>query len=203
MGALDKAILFFNDMEKNGTEPNLVTFNTLLTALYSKGQFLDGESMWARMENKNIAPDLISYNARLQRMVLEKRIQDGIQLLAEMEEKAIKPNVDSYYILIEGFCEDGDLEQAKQWYYKLKDNEVNPNASIYRTLLPLYCEKGDFDSGLRLCKESFDNGLVFLAEEVQRVVDGLIEVSKIEEAKDLVALYNSHSIFKLKIPQST
>ncbi|KAL0542872.1 hypothetical protein IC582_017953 [Cucumis melo] len=201
MDALDKAILFFNDMEKNGMEPNLVTFNTLLTALYSKGQFLDGESMWARMENKNIAPDLISYNARLRRMVLEKRVQDGIDLLAEMEEKAIKPNLDSYYILIKGFCEDGDLEQAKKWYYKLKENEVNPNASIFRTLLPLLCEKGDFDSALQLCKESFGCGIVFLAEEVKRVVDGLAEISKIEEAKDLVELYNSHSIFKLKLPQ--
>ncbi|KAA0052739.1 pentatricopeptide repeat-containing protein [Cucumis melo var. makuwa] len=205
MDALDKAILFFNDMEKNGMEPDLVTFNTLLAALYRKGQFSDGESIWAMMESKNIAPNLISYNARLRGMVLEKRIQDGIELLAEMEEKEIKPDVYSYNILIKGFCEDGDLEEAKKWYDKLKESEVVPNASTYATLLSLLCEQGDFDFGLQLCKEAIDNGLVFHTAEVQRVVDGLAEDSKMEEANDLVELYNSNSKlkFKLKLPQNS
>ena len=205
MDALDKAILFFHDMEKNGMEPNLVTFNTLLTALYRKGQFFDGERVWATMENKNIAPDLVSYNARLRGMVLEKRIQDGIELLAKMEEKEIKPDVYSYNILIKGFCQDGDLEEAKKWYYKLKESEVDPIATTYRILLPLLCEQGDFDSGLQLCKEAIDKGFVFHTAEVQRVVNGLAEVSKIEEAKDLVELYNSKNNlkFKLKLPQNS
>uniref|UniRef100_A0A0A0KLB2 Pentacotripeptide-repeat region of PRORP domain-containing protein n=1 Tax=Cucumis sativus TaxID=3659 RepID=A0A0A0KLB2_CUCSA len=205
MDALDKAILFFHDMEKNGMEPNLVTFNTLLTALYRKGQFFDGERVWATMENKNIAPDLVSYNARLRGMVLEKRIQDGIELLAKMEEKEIKPDVYSYNILIKGFCQDGDLEEAKKWYYKLKESEVDPIATTYRILLPLLCEQGDFDSGLQLCKEAIDKGFVFHTAEVQRVVDGLAEVSKTEEAKDLVELYNSKNNlkFKLKLPQNS
>uniref|UniRef100_A0A0A0KK06 Pentacotripeptide-repeat region of PRORP domain-containing protein n=1 Tax=Cucumis sativus TaxID=3659 RepID=A0A0A0KK06_CUCSA len=205
MDDFDKAILFFNHMEKNGMEPDLVTFNTLLTALYRKGQFLDGESMWARMENKNIVPDLVSYNARLRGMVLDKRIQDGIELLAKMEEKEIKPDVHIYNTLITSFCKDGDLEEAKKWYYKLKESEVDPNATTYRTLLPLLCEKGDFDSGLQLCKEAINKRFVFHTAEVQRVVDGLAEVSKTEEAKDLVELYNSKNNlkFKLKLPQNS
>ncbi|XP_038882216.1 pentatricopeptide repeat-containing protein At1g55890, mitochondrial-like [Benincasa hispida] len=205
MDAFDKAILFFNATEKDGIEPNLITFNTLLTAFYRKGQFLDGESMWAMMGNKNIAPDIISYNARLQGMVLEKRIQEGIELLAEMEEKKIKPDVYSYNALIKGFCEDGDLEEAKKWYNKLKENEVTPNGSTCRALLPLLCEQGDFDFGLQLCKEAIDNRLVINVVEVQRVVDGLVEVSKVEEAKDFVELCNSNNYlnFKLEWPQTS
>lgn len=189
MDALDKAILFFNAMEKTGMEPDLVTFNTLLTAFYKRGQFLEGESVWGMMESKNIAPNIISYNARLQGMVQEKRIQEGIGLLAEMEEKKIEPDVHSYNALIKVFCEEGDLEEAKKWYNKLKENEITPNKSTYGTLLPFLCEQGDFEFGLQLCREAIDNQLFINVAEVQRVVDGLVEVSKIEEAKDLVELY--------------
>ncbi|CAK9320968.1 unnamed protein product [Citrullus colocynthis] len=205
MDALDKAILFFNAMEKTGMEPDLVTFNTLLTAFYKRGQFLEGESVWGMMESKNIAPNIISYNARLQGMVQEKRIQEGIGLLAEMEEKKIEPDVHSYKALIKGFCEDGDLEEAKKWYNKLKENEITPNKSIYGTLLPFLCEQGDFEFGLQLCREAIDNQLFINVAEVQRVVDGLVEVSKIEEAKDLVELCNSKNYlnFNLELPQTS
>lgn len=205
MDALDKAILFFNSMEKSGMEPDLVTFNTLLAAYYRKGQFLDGENMWSMMENKNIAPNLISYNVRLRGLIQENRMQEGIELLAEMEEKEIKPDVSSFNALIEGFCEAGNLEEAKKWYYKLKENEVTPNRSTYRTLLPLLCEQDDFDMSLELCKEAIDNRLVINVAEVQRVVDGLVKVSKIEEAKDLVELCNSNNYlnFKLELPQTS
>ncbi|XP_022977339.1 pentatricopeptide repeat-containing protein At1g55890, mitochondrial-like [Cucurbita maxima] len=206
MEAFDKAILFFNDMEKNGMEADLVTFNTLLTAYYRKGRFLDGERLWGVMVNKNIAPNLISYNARLRGMVLENRMQEGIGLVAEMEEKDIKPDAYSFNALIKGFCEDGDVEEAKKWYYKLKENEVTPNGITYRTLLPFLCEQGDFDLALELCKEAIDNHrLVINVAEVQRVVDGLVEVSKIEEAKDLVKLCNSNNYlnFKLDLPQTS
>ncbi|KAG6594645.1 Pentatricopeptide repeat-containing protein, partial [Cucurbita argyrosperma subsp. sororia] len=205
MDALDKAILFFNNMEKNGMEPDLVTFNTLLAAYYRKGHFLDAENMWSVMENKNLAPNLISYNARLRGMVQEKKLQEGIGLLAEMEEKEIKPNVSSYNALIKGFCDDGNLEEAKKWYYKLKEKEATPNRSTYRALLPLLTGQGDFDMALELCKEAIDNRLVINAAEVQRVVDGLVEASKIEEASDLVQLCNSNNYlnFKLELPQTS
>ncbi|KAG7033918.1 Pentatricopeptide repeat-containing protein, mitochondrial, partial [Cucurbita argyrosperma subsp. argyrosperma] len=206
MDAFDKAILFFNDMEKNGMEADLVTFNTLLNAYYRKGRFLDGERLWSVMMNKNIAPNLVSYNARLRGMVLENRMQEGIGLVAEMEEIDIKPDVYSFNALIKGFCEDGDVEEAKKWYYKLKENAVTPNGATYRTLLPFLCEQGDFDLALELCKEAIDNHrLVINVAEVQRVVDGLVEVSKVEEAKDLVKLCNSKNYlnFKLDLPQTS
>ncbi|XP_022142331.1 pentatricopeptide repeat-containing protein At1g55890, mitochondrial-like [Momordica charantia] len=205
MDALDKAFLFFNDMEKNGMEPDLVTFNTLLAAFYRKGQFLDGENMWNMLESKNMAPNLISYNARLRGMVQENKIQEGIGLLAEMEEKGIKPDVSSFNAMIKGFCEDGNLEEAKKWYYKSKENEATPNRSTYRALLPLLCEQGDSDMALELCKEAIDNRVVINVAEVQRVVDGLVKVSKIEEAEELVKLCNSNNYlnFKLELPQTS
>ncbi|XP_057962061.1 small ribosomal subunit protein mS78 (rPPR3a)-like [Malania oleifera] len=203
MGSLDLALSMLDEMEKNGVTPDLITFNTLLNEFCGKGQRLaDAEKIWARMEAKNVVPDVRSYNAKLVGLASEKKMSEAVRLIEEMESMGIKADVFSFNALIKGFCNDEKMEEAKKWFDKMEASDCAPDKTTYATLVPAVCEKGDFSLALELCEKIFKRRRLVDVAVLQRVVDGLVKDSKIEEAKKLVELgkKNNYHRYNLKMP---
>lgn len=55
-GALVPAFSLLEEMEKNGIEANIVTFNTLLAFFCGNGWLLVANKVWQMMASKNISP---------------------------------------------------------------------------------------------------------------------------------------------------
>ncbi|EEF43971.1 pentatricopeptide repeat-containing protein, putative [Ricinus communis] len=201
IGNLDSGVLVLCEMEKRGIEPDLITFNTLLNGFYGNGRFVDGEKIWTLMESKNVVPNVRSYNSRLRGLELENRVMEAVELLGEMENKGIRPDVMSYNAVIKGLCNDENVEEVKNWYRKLKENGRMPDRVTYMTLIPYLRQKGDLDGAVELCIEIMNKGLLVNATLFQHVVDELVKLSRVEEAKDLVerGKSNKHS-YKLSLP---
>lgn len=201
-GELDKAAAFVDEIEKNGLEPDLVTYNTLFSAFYSKGKFEDGEKMWNRMISKNVVPDIISYNMKLVGLMSENKVSEAVKLVGELENFELKPEAFTYGALIRGFCKKGNLEEAKKWYAELVKSGSAPNKVIFASVISSACEKGDFDWTLELCKDVFKRKCNVDAKLLQRVVDGLANLSRIQEAKEVVHLgkSNDYHLYKLNLP---
>uniref|UniRef100_A0A5B7BJW6 Pentatricopeptide repeat-containing protein n=1 Tax=Davidia involucrata TaxID=16924 RepID=A0A5B7BJW6_DAVIN len=202
MGSLDSAVLMVDEMEKNGLDPDLITFNTILDVFYWNNRFVDGEKIWARMEKKNVVPDIRSYNARLVGLVSEKKMSEAVKLIEELGTMGLKADVFSYNALIRGYCKDGNVEEAKRWYGEMSNSGIVMDRGTFSILVPCVCEEGDFDFAFLLCKKIFDGRCLVDAALLQPVVDGLVKVSKIEEAKKLVQLgkSNCYSRYNLKMP---
>ncbi|KAF5728988.1 putative pentatricopeptide repeat-containing protein [Tripterygium wilfordii] len=203
MGALDSVLSVVDEMEKKGIQPDVITFNTLLHAFYWSGRFADGEKMWDLMESKDIVPNVRSYNARMRGLVSEDRLQEAIGMFDEMKSKGVQPDSITYNAVIRKFCQDKNLEEAKNWYHKLRENDCDPDRVTYVTLVPFLSENGEFDMALEMCKEILKRGLNVQPTLFQHVVDGLIEESRIEDARVLVKLARSnHHVryYKLKMP---
>lgn len=200
MGSLDSAILIFHEMVKERLNPSLITFNTLLDGLYKKYRFLDGEKMWDLMEEYNVVPDVTSYNMKLHGLVSNKKVHEAVDLVAEMKSKGLKPDVFTYNTLFKGFCNiEKNLEEAERWYSDMKKAKCVPNRLTFATLLRFACDKGDFLFASQLCtamiyyQRELNNGPL-----LQKVVDGLVKQSNIEEAETLLQLFQRS---KLKMPQ--
>ncbi|KAF9589334.1 hypothetical protein IFM89_022670 [Coptis chinensis] len=188
MGNLGNALSLLDEMEGKGVKPNLFTFNVLLHAFYEDGRFLNSEMIWARMEKKQIVPDIRSYNAKLRGLVVAGKIKEAVKLVESLKTKETKPNTISYNALIRGYCNDGKLDEAKRVYDDLLKDELVPNRWTYEILLPAVCEKGDYVYALKLCEKSLENSCRIEAGLVQTVVEGLVKMSKVDEAKNLVSL---------------
>lgn len=203
MGSLDSGISLLAEMELKGVQPDLITFNTLLNGFYANGQFVDGERIWSQMVQKNISPDIWSYNAKLLGFALEKRTKDAVELVEEIKDKGIKLNVVSCNALIRGFVKEENLEEAKRWYYEIGNRECKPDKFTFTTLIPFLCEKNDLGFAFELSKVIISRNCLVDRALLQRVVDGLVKESKIEEAKELVQLGNDNGYCRYKLMLSS
>ncbi|KAF2303595.1 hypothetical protein GH714_019806 [Hevea brasiliensis] len=193
MGSLDSGISLLIEIEMKGVQPDLITFNTLLNGFYANGRFVDGERLWSQMVQKKICPDIWSYNAKLLGFALEKRTKDAVELVEEMKDKGIKPSTISFNALIKGFVKEKNLEEAKRWYCEIGNSDCKPDKFTFATLIPFVCEKDDLGFAFELSKVIISRKLFVDKALLQRVVDGLLKESKIQEAKELAQLGNDNS----------
>lgn len=203
MGSLDSAVLVVIDMEKSGVEPDLITFNTLLDALYRNDKFEEAEKLWGLMQDKNVFPCSRSYNPKIRALVAGKRISEAVEVFQEMGSKGVKPDVCTFNFLIKGFCDDENLEDAKRWYKEMGKNDYYPDPATFRILGNRACEEGEFEFGQELCKEAISRRRFIGLPMMQRVLDGLVKESKMEEAKELMELGKSNSFFQYKLEWHT
>ncbi|KAI5656889.1 hypothetical protein M9H77_25682 [Catharanthus roseus] len=200
MGSLDQSISMICEMEKSGLKPDLITFNTILYSLYSNNRFDDGEKIWSQMLERKLVPNIRTYNARLVGLVNEKRVQEATELVGVLENKNLKADVFSYGTLIKAYGMEGNLEEVKRWYEKMIENKCDPDKLVFWSVISSASEKGDFDWAYEVCKDIFKWNCNVDVQILQKVVDGLVKESKIEEAKQVVHLGQSRRYTKLKLP---
>ncbi|KAF9589566.1 hypothetical protein IFM89_025692 [Coptis chinensis] len=157
------------EMEKNGVERSLTTFNTLLNGFYRDGKFEEGERIWARME-------------------------ESVELVEQLGNNGKKPNLITYNVLIKWYCNNGNLDEAKSVYDNMLKSDIVLDWFTFEAFIPCVCEKGDFGLALKLCEESIGSNCHVSACILQVVVDGLLKESKVEEAKRLVEIHSQKSI---------
>ncbi|XP_074270022.1 uncharacterized protein LOC141592999 [Silene latifolia] len=190
MGSLDLAAAMLDEMEKEGVTPDLITFNSLLDGFYKKRRFLEGEKMWGMMEKYNVVPDIISYNMRLLGLVLQDKMQEAVEFVEEIKNVELTPDKFTYNFLFKGFCCNRKyLEQAKSWYSAMVKTNCEPDNATFATLLPYACSNGDFQFAARLSRRLFHRRLRLRdVSMVQRVIDGLMKQSEVNEAMLLLQL---------------
>ncbi|XP_047317288.1 pentatricopeptide repeat-containing protein At1g55890, mitochondrial-like [Impatiens glandulifera] len=199
MDLLDKAMFFLDEIQKTGIEPDLITFNTLIDAFYSRGCFSDAEKIWVLMEEKNISPNTRSYNPKLRALVADNKIEEAGELLEEMKKKGLVPDTYSYNALILGYCDKGELKEACRWYDEMLKMNLSANQYTFGNLGYCACKMGDFEFGLRICKDVIKSKTVVASDMFQKVVDGLVKLSKMDQAEELVQLGNSNNYFNFKL----
>nr|XP_043621551.1 pentatricopeptide repeat-containing protein At1g55890, mitochondrial-like [Erigeron canadensis] len=203
MGSFEMADKVFGEIEKNGLEADLITFNTLLIGLYGNGRFLDGEKYWGKlMDSTSVSPDVRSYNAKLVGLVAEKKLTEAVEEFGKLGPKKIKPDEFTYNAIINGFCNNGDLKEAKKWYAKLVQSDNTTNKATFAALIRLASKMGDLEWAVELFKQSVEQKCLVDPYVLQLVIDGLIKESKTEEAKKLVEIGNSNKFrrYNLAMP---
>ncbi|KAK4376157.1 hypothetical protein RND71_006834 [Anisodus tanguticus] len=143
------------------------------------------------METKNILPDLHSYNTRLRGSLKVHEVSKAIEFFEEIVKKCFKPDKFTYNTMIKLYVDEGNLEEAKMWFQKMVRSGCLPDGATFHMLIPLACDTENLDFALHLCKEAMDPQVLIYRDVMQRVVDGLVEQSKIENAKELVQLAKS------------
>ncbi|XP_022934713.1 pentatricopeptide repeat-containing protein At1g61870, mitochondrial-like [Cucurbita moschata] len=104
-----------------------------------------------------------------------------------MVSKGVKPNSSSYDAIIHGYGNVGDIELAtKVLKSMLEDGHVSPSSRIYYSLIRSMVKEGEFDLALETCREIIKRRWVPPFEAMEGLVRGLVCISKVEEAKEVV-----------------
>nr|XP_016445888.1 PREDICTED: pentatricopeptide repeat-containing protein At3g13160, mitochondrial-like [Nicotiana tabacum] len=157
---------------------------------------------------------ILSFNALLDSCVRSERYDEIGGLFREMPAKlSIESNLLSYNLAIKALCKAGSFDSAVLLMDEIEEHGIKPDTVTCNTLLStLYESKSNSEAeNLWVVMEkrnilpdicSYNIRLRSLVKVNERVVDGLVEHSKIENAKELVKLAKSckRFLYKLSLP---
>lgn len=185
-GSASSVYSILAEMDRKGCKPNATSFGHLLAGFYKEEKYEDVGKVLNLMEKHGINPGLSTYNIRIQSLCKLKKSTEAKALLEGMLSKGMKPNAVTYCHLIHGFCKEGDFDEAKRLFKSMACRGFKPDSHCYHTLVYFLCQAGDFEAALPICKESMEKEWVPNYTTMKSLVNGLVSVSKVEEAKELV-----------------
>ncbi|CAA3026292.1 pentatricopeptide repeat-containing At3g49240 [Olea europaea subsp. europaea] len=174
-----------------------VAYNYVLEALTMNGKFDLAVNLFDRMKNEHDPPrkltvNLGSYNVVVDGYCAEKRFGRAIEVFNSMGEKSCNPDTLSYNVLIDQLCSNGMLDEAEELYKGMSDKNVNPDEYTFVVLMDTCFKENRPDDAAGYFRTMVESKLRPNLGVYNRMVDGLVKVGKIEEAK---------SIFDMMLPK--
>ncbi|KGN59539.1 pentatricopeptide repeat-containing protein At1g61870, mitochondrial [Cucumis sativus] len=167
--------------------PNIDSFTILLGAYWSNGDMIGFDEIEKEISKRGLEFNLATYNYRISRLCKNKECARAKKILDEMISKGVKPNSSSYDSIIHGYCDVGDIESAMKILKGiLEDGHVSPTSRIYYRLIRSMVKEGEFEMALETCRETIKRRWVPPFEAMEALVRGLVAMSKVEEAKEVV-----------------
>ncbi|KAE8728678.1 Pentatricopeptide repeat-containing protein [Hibiscus syriacus] len=174
------------DMKNKGVKPNATTFGTLLSGFYEEEKYEDVGKVLNLMKEYGVPVGVSTYNIRIQSLCMLKKSNEAKALLLGMMSKGIDLNSVTHNHLIHGFCKERNLEEAKCLFNSMVKSGLEPDSYCYFNLVHFLCQGGDYESGLRICRECMEKNWVPKFSTMKLLVNGLVSMSKVEEAKKLI-----------------
>ncbi|KAM1685722.1 hypothetical protein ACFX13_037773 [Malus domestica] len=174
------------EMERKNVKPDADTFGHLLTGFYTEMRFEDVGKVMNLMEKHGFQPGLSTYNIRIKSLCKLRKSGEAKALLDGMLSRGMKPNAVTFCHLIHGFCKEGNLDEAKKTFTNMVNRGFKADANCYFTLVYFLCKGGEFESALQFAKESIEQNWVPNFGTMKLLVDGLVKVSKVAEAREVI-----------------
>lgn len=187
-GSANEAHSILAEMERKSIKPNTTTFATVIAGFYREENFSDVGKMMNLMKKYSIQPGISIYNVRIQSLCKLKRSAEAKALLDGIFSRGMIPNCETYDHLIYGFCREGKLDTAKSLFKEMVDMELKPEAECYFTLVYYLCEGRDFEAAFGISKECMSKGWVPNFTTMRCLVDGLVSIKKVNEAREIIGL---------------
>ncbi|BBH00749.1 pentatricopeptide repeat 336 [Prunus dulcis] len=185
-GSTSSAYSVLAEMERKNVKPDANTFGHLLTGFYTEMKFEDVGKVTNLMEKHGFQPGLSTYNIRIKSLCKLRKSAEAKALLDGMLSRGMKANAVTYCHLIHGFCRESNLGEAKKLFKNMVNRGFTPDSDCYYTLVHFLCKGGEFESALQYAKESIEKNWVPNFATIKSLVEGLVSISKVSEARELV-----------------
>lgn len=187
-GDVDAARKMLDEMPERGVSPDIVSYNEILNGYLRKQDEVAFDEFLKHIHSKGLNPNIVTYNCRISLLCAKGRTFEAEELLDAMISKGINPNRKTFNALISGFCSEGEVGAAAAAFKRMKEMEnVSPNFETYIMLIRGLVGKGVLGPAVEICKECLDRKWAPPFQPVKRLIDGLVEDSQAEKAKDVVA----------------
>ncbi|KAL2334474.1 hypothetical protein Fmac_015687 [Flemingia macrophylla] len=110
-----------------GVQPNVVTYNSVVSAHCLLDQMKDAMEVFDLMIRKGCLPDVVTYSSLIHGWCKTKNIYKAMYLLREMLNNGLNPNVVTWNTLIGGFCKAGKPVAEKELFFVMHKHGQLPN----------------------------------------------------------------------------
>lgn len=174
------------EMERKRIKPNMTSYGALIAGFYTEEKYDDVGKVLELMKKNEMQPGISIYNIRIKSLCKLKKSVEAKALLDGLLSRGMKPNSVTYCHLIHGFAKEGNLDEAIKLFDAMSHRGCKPDSLIYFTLVYFLCEGKNFETALRICKESMAKGWFPSFSTMKLLVNGLVSISKVDEAKELL-----------------
>jgi pentatricopeptide repeat protein len=138
-GLVSDALRVFQEIKRQGFEPDRVTYNILVSALGQQGQLAEAEKILAVMTKEGCLPNVYSYIALMEAYVKAGELMKVEETFRKIEGAGLEPTVTSYNLLMESYVRRGRFREAASLLTEMRKHERHPNATSYGILI---CARG-------------------------------------------------------------
>ncbi|CAN0038447.1 unnamed protein product, partial [Choristocarpus tenellus] len=129
------AVFILKEMKAGGTVPNVITYNSCITACGRGKQWKTALSLLGEMKANGVVPNVITYNSCITACGHGKQWKAALSLLEEMKANGVVPNVITYNSCITACGGAGQWEAALSLLEEMKANGVVPDVITYSSCI--------------------------------------------------------------------
>jgi len=149
-GCMDRAPQLLESMRKEGVEPDLVTYSSLVKGYSLAGDVRRGFKVFEEMKSSGkVLPDEIMYNVLLDGCAREGLVEEALKLLESMQGAGIAPSNHTLSILVKLL---GRAKRVKEAFKLVEDltakHGLRPNIQVYTCLIQACLNNRQLDKAM-------------------------------------------------------
>ena len=200
-----RASSILEDMEENGPEPNIYTYNTVTRAFAEAGKLKEALDLLKRIKSRNLSPDRFTFttlllcagrhaaqvdasvciNDKTQREISSDTVSD---IMVQMKLAGIVPDQIAYGAAIDAHRRANNSLKAVECLHDMYKAGLEPTASHYNLVLRTMRAEGYIDKMYRMVMSiSKKEGARINGNTFELVIEALLEQDKWQEALTILS----------------
>jgi pentatricopeptide repeat protein len=128
---VDTALILLEQMNDASKTKDIVTYNTLISALTKLGRSDEAFALFEKMKRAGIRPDKFTYTSLI-KLCSDDDVQE---LLFDMQERGVQADVVTYNSVIKSLCQDWKWTQATKLVNEMESRGISPDSMTYGLLM--------------------------------------------------------------------
>ncbi|KAL8151364.1 hypothetical protein V2J09_021172 [Rumex salicifolius] len=148
----------YDDMRKNGVEPDGMFLSTLIDVAGHAGNIDAAFEVLQEAKLEGLKIGIIPYNSLMGACCSTKSWRKALELYEEIKALSLLPTVTTMNALITVLCEGNQLQKALEVFIEMKNMGLSPNDITYSILFVASEKNDDLDAGLMLLSQTKADG---------------------------------------------
>jgi len=188
----DKAFAMLKDMELNGPEPNIYTYNNICRAFAELGRVDDALSVLNSLKAKRLSPDRYTFTTLLIACGRSNSSAMVDQVMDSMKQSGVQPDEIAYGAVIDVYRRAGNSLMAVKCLHEMHKSNIEPNAAHYNLVIRTLRAEGYTDKMFKMVmaisrkEDAKINGNTF-----EIVMESLLAESRWKESVQLIRVMDS------------
>lgn len=179
----DMAYAILADMEANGPEPNIYTYNTVTRAFAEQGRLDEALDVLKSIKRRGLRPDRFTFTTLLMAAGRNKCSGRVNEILTIMKQAGVQPDEIAYGAAIDAHRRSNNSLLAVECLHEMYRSNIEPTAAHYNLVLRTLRAENYVDKMFKMVLAiSNKEGARINANTFELVIESLLEVDKWKEA---------------------
>ncbi|WVZ78119.1 hypothetical protein U9M48_025881 [Paspalum notatum var. saurae] len=172
--------------EAYGFVPDLISYNSLLSALCRAGDLATARKLFDGMRvsgEGDAFPNVVTYTTMIKAYCAKGLADEALALFNTMVADGVPPNRITYNTMLQGFCEAGRMELVKEVF---EMESFKPDTCTFNTLVAAHCREGQVEDAMKVFGQMAELHVRRDSASYSMVIRALCESGDFGRAEELV-----------------